>query len=60
MLDLLLNYHKRKLESIIEHNCSYDKILKQSQKIDLYINKKMKRAKLALYLFLFDIFIENN
>lgn len=42
MLDLLLNYHKRKLESIIEHNCSYDKILKQSQKIDLYINKKMK------------------
>ena len=42
MLDLLLNYHKRKLNKMIEESCNYDKILKQSQKLDLYINKKMK------------------
>ncbi len=41
MLDLLLNYHKRKLESIIEHNCSYDKILKQKPK-DRFIHKQKK------------------
>ena len=42
MLDLLLNYHKRKLDNMIEKEYNYDKILKQSQKVDRYINKKMK------------------
>lgn len=42
MLDLLLNYHKRKLDNMISKNYEYDKILKQSQKVDKYINRKMK------------------
>lgn len=42
MIDLLLNYHKRKLEKLIIHNASYKKILKQSTVLDKYINKKMR------------------
>lgn len=42
MLDTLLNYHKRKLEILISKGENYDKILKQSQVLDKYINKKMK------------------
>lgn len=42
MLDLILKYHKRKLNNMILKNYNYDKILKQSQKLDKYINKKMK------------------
>lgn len=42
MLDLLLNYHKRKLEKLITNDAEYDKILKQSQILDKYINIKMK------------------
>ena len=42
MLDLILKYHKRKLDNMIEKGYNYDKILKQSQKVDKYINRKMK------------------
>ena len=41
LLDIILNYHKRKLEFLINKGFSYDKILRQSQKLDKYINKKM-------------------
>ena len=42
MLDLILKYHKRKLDNMIEKGYEYDKILKQSRIVDKYINKKMK------------------
>lgn len=42
MLDLLLNYHKRKLEKLINNNADYEKILKESQTLDKYINIKMR------------------
>lgn len=42
MLDLILKYHKRKLNNMIEKGYNYDKTLKQSQKVDKYINRKMK------------------
>lgn len=42
MLDTLLNYHKRKLDSLIEKGETYDKILKQSRIVDKYINLKME------------------
>ena len=41
MLDILLNYHKRKLERLINNSADYTKILKQSTIVDKYINKKM-------------------
>lgn len=40
MLDILLNYHKRKLERLIDSNADYNKILKQSIILDKYIAKK--------------------
>lgn len=40
--DTLLNYHKRKLEQLIKNGEPYEKILKQSQILDEYINIKMK------------------
>lgn len=42
MLDLILKYHKRKLNNMILKNYEYDKILKQSRIVDKYINLKMK------------------
>lgn len=42
MLDLILKYHKRKLDNMISKNYDYDKILKQSRIVDKYINRKMK------------------
>lgn len=42
MLDLLLNYHKRKLAKLISSNASYEKILQQSIILDKYVNKKMR------------------
>lgn len=42
MLDLLLNYHKRKLANLIKNDASYEKILQESIILDKYINKKMK------------------
>lgn len=42
MLDIIISYHKRKLEKMLDKNVDYDKIIKQSQILDKYINKKMK------------------
>ncbi len=42
MIDTLLDYHKRKLEILIEKGEDYEKILKQSKILDKYINQKMK------------------
>lgn len=42
MLDLLLNYHKRKLERLIDNCADYNKILRQSIILDKYISKKMR------------------
>ncbi len=42
MLDIIINYHKRKLEIMLEENIDYEEIVKESQKLDEYINEKMK------------------
>ena len=41
-LCLLILKNKAKLEKLIYENAPYDKILKQSKKLDKYILKKMK------------------
>ncbi len=43
MINLLLYIHRRKLEKMIEKGEDYNKILRQSQILDKYINKKMKK-----------------
>ena len=43
MINLLLYIHRRKLERMIEKEESYDKIVRQSQILDKYINRKMKK-----------------
>lgn len=42
MLDIIIQYHKRKLENMIEEHIDYEKIVKESQILDEYINEKMK------------------
>lgn len=42
MLDIIINYHKRKLESMIEEKVDYEDIVKESQFLDKYIARKMK------------------
>lgn len=42
MLDIIINYHKRKLESMIEEKVDYEDIVKESQFLDKYIVRKMK------------------
>ncbi len=42
MLDIIIEYHKRKLESMIEENINYNDIVKESQFLDEYIVRKMK------------------
>lgn len=42
MLDIIINYHKRKLESMIEEKVAYEDIVKESQFLDKYIARKMK------------------
>lgn len=42
MLDIIINYHKRKLENMIEEKVNYEDILKESQFLDKYIARKMK------------------
>lgn len=44
LLDLLLEYHKNKLERMINNNVDYDLILKESQKLGELINIKMRRT----------------
>ena len=39
MLEKLLEINKKKLDDLIAENAPYDKILKQSQKLDKYITK---------------------
>ena len=40
-ITILILRHRAKLERMIEKQEDYNKILKQSQKLDYYINKKM-------------------
>lgn len=42
-IDLLIERNRLKLEKLIEENADYDVILKQSQKLDKYIIKKMQK-----------------
>ncbi len=42
-LTLLIMRNKSRLESLITKGASYEKILKQSQKLDEYISMKMKK-----------------
>ena len=42
LLNFLIGINKRKLDKMINHNYSYDEILKQSQKLDELINIWMK------------------
>lgn len=42
MLDIIINYHKRILGIMLEEGTDYEKIVKESQKLDEYINKKMR------------------
>jgi len=41
MIDMLIDFHRKKLESMILQNEDYKKILKQSERLDLYITIKM-------------------
>lgn len=40
ILDLLIKINKDKLNKMIERNEDYENILKQSQKLDIYITEK--------------------
>ena len=42
MLDIIINYHKRVLEEMILTKVDYNIILKESQILDEYINRKMR------------------
>jgi hypothetical protein len=42
LLNFLIWINKRKLDRMITSNCTYEEILKQSQKLDWYINIYMK------------------
>lgn len=42
MLDIIINYHKRVLNSMLEENADYNDIVKESQFLDKYIARKMK------------------
>lgn len=42
MLDIIINYHRRKLESMIKEKAAYEEIVKESQLLDNYIVRKMK------------------
>lgn len=40
LTNILIKVYKRKLEYMILHTAPYKKILKQSQKLDVFVNKK--------------------
>ncbi len=42
MLDIIIQYHKRVLNEMIEKDVDYEQILKESQFLDYYIVRKMK------------------
>ena len=43
MLDIIIDYHKRVLAEMILECINYELILKESQFLDEYINRKMKQ-----------------
>lgn len=43
--DLLIIRNRTKLEKLIEENADYKLILKQSKRLDMYINRKMKELR---------------
>lgn len=43
--DLLIIRNRNKLEKLIEENADYKLILRQSRRLDMYINKKMKELR---------------
>lgn len=45
MLDIIINYHKRVLGEMILEGVNYEIILKESQGLDEYINRKMNEYK---------------
>ena len=42
LLDFLIRFHKRKLDRMITEEYNYEKILRQSQRVDRLINLWMK------------------
>ncbi len=42
MLDIIIDYHKRVLNIMLEENTDYNDIVKQSQFLDEYIVRKMR------------------
>jgi len=42
MLDIIIDYHKRVLNNMLEENSDYEEIVKESQFLDKYIVRKMK------------------
>lgn len=43
ILDLLIKINKKKLNQMVEQNEDYESILRQSQKLDVYITQKTIR-----------------
>lgn len=43
--DLLIIRNRNKLEKLIEENADYKLILRQSKRLDMYINRKMKELR---------------
>lgn len=41
-LELLIIRNRAKLEQMIREDCEYNKIVKQSQRLDKYLNIKMR------------------
>lgn len=44
-IDLLIIRNRNKLEKLIEENADYKLILRQSKRLDIYINRKMKELR---------------
>lgn len=44
-IDLLIIINRNKLEKLIEENADYKLILKQSKRLDVYINRKMEKLR---------------
>ena len=51
MLKLRILINKRKLEKMIDKNYDYERILKQSQKLDKLINKIICVSKVCVKIF---------
>ena len=44
-IDLLIIINRNKLEKLIEENADYKLILRQSKRLDMYINRKMEELR---------------